>query len=82
MLLIWGYDQSRRLRHNGTTGKLRMARMRDLPVGQRRKQMCKLCRPAYACSYVRFRDMADVAGLSVGSTQLFMSRKRHRSPSL
>jgi hypothetical protein len=32
MLLIWGYDQSRRLRHNGTTGKLRMTRMRDLPV--------------------------------------------------
>jgi hypothetical protein len=44
MPLIWVCDQSRWLRHNGTTGKLRMARMRDLPVGRisAEKQMRKI----------------------------------------
>jgi hypothetical protein len=32
LLLIWVLGNAARLRHNGTTGKLCMARMRDLPA--------------------------------------------------
>jgi hypothetical protein len=34
MLVIWGKEQQQGPAADGTTGNFRMARMRDLPVGQ------------------------------------------------
>ena len=40
MILIIGKGKGGRLRQNNATGKLRMSRMRELPVGQRLLRIC------------------------------------------